>query len=183
MRDVALAATAAPSYFPPVKIPMSDRDQPKGYVALIDGGVFANNPAPYALESASGIRPGSTEILLVSLGTGSVRVRMPFEEAKSWGLQGWAGPLLSIMFSDPGVEGSLRSVLPPDSYFRFQPDLGNLSGDLDDASPTSVRALKRLGEKFIAERTRDLNALSFRLKLPRHPDCPPPIGSDLARPQ
>ena len=49
MRQVARATSAAPTYFPPEKIPTDD---PLQYYALIDGGVIANNPAMCAYAEA-----------------------------------------------------------------------------------------------------------------------------------
>ena len=85
MYEVAMAATAAPTYFPPIRLPMDPEDRSKGYAVLIDGGVFANNPAIYALSKASIVRT-SKDILLVSLGTGTVPQSIKFEEIWGWGL-------------------------------------------------------------------------------------------------
>ena len=176
MRDVARAATAAPAYFAPVTLPIEPRFNAKGYVALIDGGVFANNPAPYALASAALVRPGSQDVLMVSLGSGAVPRAMPYDEAWSWGLLGWAAPLISMIFSDHGVEEAFHHVLPPGRYVRFQTGPGGFRRDLDDASPENVQALKRAAEHLIQERAEDLAGVASLLKLPRRPDCPSRIG-------
>ena len=177
MRDVARAATAAPAYFPPVTLPIDPRLNRKGYVALIDGGVFANNPAPYALAAASSVRPGSRDVLLVSLGTGAMPLPMPYAKASTWGLLGWARPLITMLFADHGVDDAFRHVLPPGRYFRFQAEPIDVRRTLDDASIDSIQALKRQGEVLIATKTEELNDLAHRLRLKRPADCPPHIAT------
>lgn len=176
MRDVARAATAAPAYFSPVTLPIEPRFNAKGYVALIDGGVFANNPAPYALASAALVRPGSQDVLIVSLGSGAMPRAMPYDQAWSWGLLGWAAPLISMIFSDHGVEEAFHHVLPPGRYVRFQTGPAGFRRDLDDASPENVQALKQAAEQLIQERAAELTGVASLLRLPRRPDCPPRIG-------
>ena len=178
MRDVARAATAAPAYFSPVTLPIEPRFDAKGYVALIDGGVFANNPAPYALASAALVRPGSQDVLMVSLGSGAMPRAMPYEQAWSWGLLGWAAPLISMIFSDHGVEDAFHHVLPPGRYVRFQTGPAGFRRDLDDASPENLQALKQAAEQLIRERAEKLTGVAGLLRLPRRPDCPPRIGRE-----
>ncbi|HYB69828.1 MAG TPA: patatin-like phospholipase family protein [Candidatus Bathyarchaeia archaeon] len=170
MREVAQAATAAPTYFPPVRIPMYRSDYPKGYVALIDGAVYANNPSPYALAAAKSRTRRTDTVFLVSLGTGAVSVPMPFGKAWGWGIWGWSEPLLNIVFSDPGVDEELHHILPLGSYVRLQPTLVRHSG-LDDADIVNVQALKRLTETFIRAHSMGLGKMVSRLTLPRPPDC------------
>lgn len=178
MRDVARAATAAPAYFSPVTLPIEPRFNAKGYVALIDGGVFANNPAPYALASAALVRPGSQDVLMVSLGSGAMPRAMPYEQAWSWGLLGWAAPLVSMIFSDHGVEDAFHHVLPPGRYVRLQTGPGGFRRDLDDASPENVQALKQAAEQLIQERAEELTRVAGLLRSPRRPECPARVGRD-----
>ena len=49
-RDVARATSAAPTYFEPMKLPTGTNSD---HYTLIDGGVFANNPAACALVEAT----------------------------------------------------------------------------------------------------------------------------------
>src|SRR4051794_21111822 len=72
--DTARATSAAPTYFGPVRV--SDVAGAASY-ALVDGGVFALNPAMCAFaELAAGGRAGEID-LIVSLGTGSPTRRPP----------------------------------------------------------------------------------------------------------
>ena len=173
MRDVARAATAAPTYLPPVRIPVPKEVDERGYLALIDGGVFANNPAIYALNTAATSDSGN--ILFVSLGTGSVSKPIRFDDAWGWGLLGWTDELISIVFSDPGVEKEVENILTfnPNKYdyFRFQPILQKELSKMDDAGQDHIKSLENLGEELIKSKEKDLNRIIHLLSLPRPPGC------------
>ena len=94
-RDVARATSAAPTYFKPMKMPTGTIED---HYTLIDGGVFANNPAACALVEARTAYPESGDFLIVSLGTGELNLSLPYDEAKSWGLARWAAPILDVVF-------------------------------------------------------------------------------------
>jgi uncharacterized protein len=51
MWEVGRATSAAPTYFEPAKLPSHGLNE-RGYWALVDGGVFANNPALCGLTEA-----------------------------------------------------------------------------------------------------------------------------------
>lgn len=67
------------------------------------------------------------DILVVSLGTGSLTSVYPYNEVKIWGLLQWGRPLLNIVF-DGGSEviaGELERLFESNnketkSYYRFQ---------------------------------------------------------------
>lgn len=161
MRDVARATSAAPTYFPPERI---EAAPPADYFALVDGGTFANNPAmcAYAEARRDGADP---DILLVSLGTGELRRPIPYDEARDWGLLGWARPLLQIVFDGVSltIDFQLEQLLGPTRYHRLQTPLDQASDDLDDASPENIRALKLTAERLISERAEELEALCEEL--------------------
>src|SRR5260370_31881858 len=94
---------------------------------LIDGGVFANNPAACALVEARATYPDAGSYLVVSLGTGSLTRSLPLSLARYWGSARWAVPLLNIVFDGVSstVDHQLRQLLPAESgdgqrYFRGQ---------------------------------------------------------------
>ena len=82
MRDAARASSAAPTYFPPVQISPVGEEQIK--FSLIDGAVFANNPAGLAYVEASKIFPEEDEFLILSLGTGNSKHGYSFSNVHSW---------------------------------------------------------------------------------------------------
>lgn len=175
MKQAAMATSAAPTYFEPHRILTCHRTD-RGFYSLIDGGVFANNPASLALMEAvidakkAGKRLDFDEILVVSLGTGSLTRRYPYEQAKNWGLLGWVQPLLNITMdgSSESVAVQLEQLLPnasdrPPQYYRFQQFLNSTNDDLDDASEKNIKNIEALAKQTITEGDRDLDELCCQL--------------------
>jgi len=160
MKDVARATSAAPTYFEPKRIGTAGDD----YWALIDGGVFANNPAMCAYIEAKTLWPDD-DLMLVSLGTGALTRTFSLQDAKDWGVAQWAQPILNIVFQ--GVSGTVDYQLGKllgDSYSRFEVSLGGgANDDLDDASRDNMRKLRLLAERLIRERRDDLDRLYAEL--------------------
>jgi predicted acylesterase/phospholipase RssA len=170
MRDVARATSAAPTYFSPMKLNVSNTNE---YYALIDGGMFANNPAACALVEAMTTHPQAEGCVLVSLGTGALTRSIPYAEAKNWGLARWAKPALDIVFEGVSstVDYQMRQLLPDQSdgaqnYFRFQTTIEKHHQALDDACTDNITALKSLGVKMVAERAKDIDELCETLLEP-----------------
>ncbi|MEJ2637817.1 MAG: patatin-like phospholipase family protein [Calditrichia bacterium] len=166
MKKVARATSAAPTYFEPLKLETSET---VGYYALVDGGVFANNPAMCAYVEGRDIYPEKKDFLLVSLGTGELTRPLLYEEAKNWGLVGWAQPLLSVVFDGVSdtVDYQLKQLLAPKRnqprYYRFQVRLSEGNDDMDDAGPTNLRVLKLLAEEMIHQRAKEIKMLVRQL--------------------
>jgi uncharacterized protein len=153
IRDVAYATSAAPTYFEPLKLGTTDAVE---YFSLVDGGVFASNPAMCAYAEARRYHP-EREVMLVSLGTGELTRSLPYEEVKGWGLREWIWPhtpILSVMFDgmSDAVDYQLNQVVTDGHYFRFQPKLDLAKDDMDDASPENLRALKLQATTLLADR-------------------------------
>ena len=167
MKDVARAACAAPTYFEPHKL----RGQASADAyALIDGGVFANNPAMCAFAEAKVRYPSAKEILVVSLGTGEHTRPLPYERVKDWGLMQWTQTLLGIVFHgiSATVDYQMRQLLPARKgrgarYHRFQTRLDLAHDTVDDASPANIRGLKLMAEELIRDRQDDLTRLCAQL--------------------
>ena len=79
LADVARATSSAPTYFEPLEM---------GPRALLDGGVFAVNPAMSALAEVLRYSPDA-EITLVSLGTGERTTSGPSTRSRTGG--SWSG--------------------------------------------------------------------------------------------
>ena len=154
---VARATSAAPTYFEALEA--GDR-------ALVDGGVFATNPAMCALAEVlnrEDVRP--RDVVLLSLGCGERTEKHSFDEIKDWGLAKWARPILDVVFDgvSDAVNYQLERVLAPERYWRLQPELTLASDDLDDASEDNLRNLRRQGEELIGARGGDLDAALAKL--------------------
>jgi len=163
MKQVARSTTAAPTYFEPSRI---DTERLADFWALIDGGVFANNPAMCAFVDAKREYPEEeNRFLLVSLGTGEATGRIRYDDAVGWGLAQWAQPVLNIVFQGVSatVDYQLRYLLPEvegrPCYFRFQPRLSDDTDDMDNTSRDNLRELKLAAETLIHDRSRDLDVL------------------------
>jgi patatin-like phospholipase/acyl hydrolase len=156
MVTVAQATAAAPTYFPPVPV------HPPGggpSLALIDGGVFANNPAMCAYAEAVRLAPGEP-VTLVSLGTGEQTHLMPFAETEHWGLVEWARPIIDVVFDgiSDTVDYQLRHLLG-EGYTRLQCRLDDASDALDDASAGNLRRLVAQAQALVAEQDAELDAV------------------------
>jgi len=138
-RDVALATSAAPTYFPPVRLPAV---APQPDYALVDGGVFANNPGMCAFVDDTTVNGDSERTLMVSLGTGVLTRRFAYEDAKGWGLLEWAPRVLDVVFD--GVSDTVNyqlETLLGGRYHRLQAVLDKASDSMDDASKRNLEDL------------------------------------------
>jgi len=161
LRDVARATSAAPTYFEPVQLATSAAI---GTYTLVDGGVFANNPAMCAwTEASSGGTPA--DALLLSLGTGELTRPMPWEEVRDWGLLDWARPILNVVMDgvSDATDHQLLELLGAARYLRLTTTLEIGSDDLDDAAATNIHALKAQAQRIIDKRSGELDALCARL--------------------
>ena len=170
MWQAARATSAAPWYFPPYRL---EGSSPNQYRALVDGGVFANNPSLAGLTEARKWTQDWREpkYLVVSLGTGDAtrNQRIPHEKAMEWGAFGWLGNLFSIMLdgSSSAVDHQLQTLLNEPqgacSYYRFQCHLGNGVAEFDDASDNNLRNLRVEGERLIQDSRQQLSKVAGRL--------------------
>lgn len=170
LADIAFATAAAPTYFKPHSMKHSTN--------LIDGGLFANNPAMVALvesfqfegESKRGTRSlkkekGSfikaiqdNEIVMISIGTGEQGC-MPYDldKLKNGGLSRWTLPIIQIVLESQSQAVHFQmNFLLGGNYLRINPRL-LFPMRLDDAD--KIAELKNLAditkdiEKFIEEKS------------------------------
>jgi len=154
---VARSTSAAPTYFEPLRT---------GEKALVDGGVFATNPAMCAVAEVlnrEDLRP--RDVVLLSLGTGERTHKRSFDEIKDWGLAKWARPILDVVFDgvSDAVNYQLERVLSPDRYWRLQTELTVASDDLDDASEDNLAKLRGQAEELVRTHSADLDAVLAEL--------------------
>ena len=152
MKSVARATSAARTYFPPAKIPRGVKTDE--YWNLIDGGVYANNPAMCAYVEALGVNP-KAEICVVSLGTGVAEPTSYANKADQWGLAGWARPIITITMEGPGntVDYQLTRLLNTRNYYRFQTQVDKDSAILDNTAPANIKRLKEIALKMINDQS------------------------------
>jgi len=172
LKDIARATSAAPTYFPPALI----QNRAGQSFGMIDGGVFANNPAMCALVSAYKLFPQARNFMLVSLGTGSLQRPIPYAEAKNWGLVHWARPILNVLF-DGNADTTcyeVDQILGP-MHYRFdislrespKQDPNAVNEDFDDASPDNITRIERKADTLINGMAVKLQSVINELKKPK----------------
>jgi patatin-like phospholipase/acyl hydrolase len=154
-RIAARATAAAPTYFEPVQL---------GKMGLVDGGVFANDPAMCAYAEARRIAPDERPYV-VSLGTGQQTDPIHYRDAKGWGLVAWVRPLIDVVFDGVAdtVDYQLREVVDDGDYARFQIELSKANDAMDDASPGNLAALAQHAEELVASSSDALDQVVGRL--------------------
>ncbi|GAB4480587.1 MAG: patatin-like phospholipase family protein [Anaerolineae bacterium] len=167
MWQVARATSAAPTYFEVARL---EKDDVPNIMPLVDGGVFANNPALCAYVEARKLYP-EADILLVSLGTGRLINPLDYDRVKGWGIVEWIRPLLDIVLDSASnnVEYLLGQILPPEQYYRFQIQLDRDSEALDNVSADNIRrliALAAIGVQDQRDRLDRVCAALDRLSAP-----------------
>jgi hypothetical protein len=122
--DAALSTSAAPTYFPPYQHPTF------GY--CVDGGVFANNPGSVALAAALKAGVALSDIVMLSIGTGSFAERVQvMPPPTNYGPLMWmlplplnstpATPLISVLMDGvSGVDTSICQQILGPHYLRLQ---------------------------------------------------------------
>ncbi len=166
VKDVARATSAAPTYFSPSHI----RSLNGQMFALVDGGMFANNPALCAYAEARSLefskffndsekkdKPSAADMIILSLGTGSVKKRYRYDEFKNAGELKWLEPVIDILMSGNSetVAYQLTQMyltLDPENqknYYRLEPDLQEACSEMDIASKENVNNLYQAGLSFV----------------------------------
>lgn len=181
MLEVALATAAAPTYFDPEEL---------GSSRLIDGGVYAGNPALAAITLAlrrttEPVPRSPRELFMVSLGTGAWSAPLDYGGG---GVIGWLQPrtggeaLLEAMLGGSGdfaneaahmllngdapVQDTWEPVLPPGhvgggpQLWRYQPTLPEPFG-MDDVS--KLAQLKEIATQLAGRYADELARLAAQL--------------------
>lgn len=161
MAKAARAATAAPTYFAPATV--RDALDAQTY-DLVDGGVFAVNPALVALTDITVRGERDRLKTMVSLGTGSLTRPIDINRARHWGKLQWARPIVDVVFDSIAdtTEFELRTLLS-EHYSRFQIDLHHASDDLDDASDRNIKNLVGEAQRLIRDRSAAIDTVCAQL--------------------
>jgi uncharacterized protein len=118
MWAVGMATCAAPTFFPAFRLPGDE-------VRLVDGGVWANNPAMVGVvEAVSMFGRGLDEIRVLSLGTTTSTRRRP-SRLDNGGLLRWVrGPnVVDVLMAGQsvGVFTQVQHLIGPDNAHRLDP--------------------------------------------------------------
>ena len=160
VKDVARATSAAPVFFEAARI----KSLSKVPYPLIDGGVFANNPALCAYAEVRhqfSDKPTAKDMTILSIGTGDMDKPYDYKSVKNWGALKWIRPMIDIMMSGVSetVDYQLSQIFDtidcPEQYLRVNARLNKANPDMDDASSENLIALQEDGtgiaEKFDEE--------------------------------
>jgi predicted acylesterase/phospholipase RssA len=173
MALVARSTSAAPTYFDPARLPAFEDE---GDHALVDGGLFANNPAMSAYVDALRLWGSGAEITVVSIGTGrppqvpgSGPIPVTADEADGWGLARWARPILEVTLDGAAkaVEYQLKQLANATganlTYHRLQSSLPTAAPALDNATDLNRAALLADAEALVDEATDEIDTICAAL--------------------
>ncbi|MFW5727576.1 MAG: patatin-like phospholipase family protein [Spirochaetia bacterium] len=167
MADVIKASAAAPTYFEPVRVASVDESR-QHY--LVDGGVFAVNPAMCAFVEAQRIFPRARKYVIFSLGTGEYIPDWDIEKVMRWGLLEWLQPSKKVPAVTILNNGQAQAVdyhlshMPKVEYHRINVPLDGCSEDMDDASAENMSCLAQRAEQIILEQSSSLERMVRLLK-------------------
>jgi uncharacterized protein len=168
VRDLCRATSAAPTYFEPANIKSLYGQE----FTLIDGGVFANNPALCAYAESRKVAfskvlqdkkkpdyPSIKNMIIVSIGTGTVLKSYHFKDFENAGKIKWVEPLIDILLSanvetvDYHLTKMYETLAPENAqdYHRLMPDLKDASPNMDDTSKENIHNLIQAGLYYIEE--------------------------------
>ena len=144
LADVLASAVAAPFYFDPYPL-RADTEHQRSRL-MVDGGVYANNPAMIVYSRARQLHP-SRPLRLLSVSTGSHRSFASLRDDFSWNTLHKqpvrVKDLLNVVLdgSSDSVDVMLRALLDPADYYRIDPNLPQTLDSLDDARKSTLDAL------------------------------------------
>lgn len=152
--DIARATSAAPTYFPPKHLNWGTAD-----FALVDGGVFVNNPAMAAYAEARRLYPNAPKYIIVAVGTGNRQDHIGYFQAKYWDLLGWAKKIIPIFMDSVSEAVDYELERMSDCiYCRLQPpDLSAASNDMDNVDPENIAALQAVATNYLAANPADVD--------------------------
>jgi len=180
VKDLCRATSAAPTYFEPAKIKSLYGQE----FTLIDGGVYANNPALCAYAEARKIKfsklfddeekpdyPSINDMIIVSVGTGTVLKSYQYKDFENAGKIKWIAPLIDILLSSnvETVDYHLKKMyetLGPrngQNYYRLMPSLKNASPEMDDTSKKNIYELIQAGFAYVEQNQKELNDIAKKL--------------------
>ena len=166
VRDVARATSAAPTYFEPALIYSEEGQR----LAVVDGGVYANNPALCAYAEARKTifsdylkdgekinKPTAKDMIIVSVGTGTVKKPYHYNDLKNAGELHWLNPIIDILMSGNAetVDYQLQQMyktLPQEdarNYYRLEPPLHEASSEMDLATSKNMEDLRQAGLTYV----------------------------------
>lgn len=167
MKDVARSTSAAPTYFEPSVVRFDESEK----LALVDGGVFANNPSVLAYGEAKELwKQKTSKVLearvladdndlpfyLLSLGTGYHLNSIPVEKAQKWHAASWASQLTDIFMRsvEESTHFTMQHLLPPYTdgslrYQRLNMNIPEKNKEMDNVETENIDQLCEIAEAYV----------------------------------
>ncbi len=165
--DIALATTAAPTYFPLHRI--GDNG------VFADGGLVANSPGLFGWhEAVRFLNAAPEDVRVLAVGTMTVGATIRGAAGYDRGILGWGKKLFDLVISaqESSTDAMLRHILS-DRYYRIDdlatPQQCRDISTLDRVSAASTRVLKDRGTLAAQRALGDLQFASFRGHTPKSP--------------
>ncbi|MEP6682774.1 MAG: patatin-like phospholipase family protein [Parafilimonas sp.] len=180
IRDIARATSAAPTYFSPAHI-----ESLNGQVyTLVDGGMFANNPALCAYAEARKTNfskvlkdadkkdaPTAQDMLIISLGTGSIKKQYHYDEFKHAGEIKWLEPVIDILMAGNSetVAYQLTQMYLTlndefkNNYYRLEPGLKEACSEMDEATKENIDNLYQAGLTYVYDNINMLDEIAEKI--------------------
>lgn len=168
LRDVCRATSAAPTFFSVAEIFSLANTRH----VLVDGGLFAHNPAISALIEV--LKNFNTfninDIHILSLGTGISKNAYNYEDfKKKWAIS--IGPALVDIMTSSSSESNdyflkqlFKSVNKKGNYIRIEPNnLSSVDPSMDAASKGNIQKLVTLADRLISENEAVIEQLAVDL--------------------
>lgn len=160
LREAVLASTAAPTYFPPSCTRMNNICKD----CLVDGGVFANNPALCALIESLKLSKCKDihSTMVLSIGNVSNAKSYPYRKVKYWGIANWALPILNILMdaSEQTIDYQLDKLYTvlgiPNQYLRVAANVKEDIPGMDDTSTKAIQRFLAIGKELVRKEHRNL---------------------------
>ena len=166
---IARATSAAPTFFPPLHLTKGAEDY-----ALVDGGVFVNNPAMAAYAEARALYPEFEKVVVLSVGTGDRHDRITYAAARDWGLLGWAKQIVPVFMDSvsEAVDYELK-LIPGCTYHRLQ--VANLQAgeaEMDNVTPENISHLQATAQAYVEANADRITAICAELSEGRGSNMP-----------
>jgi hypothetical protein len=135
-----------------------------------------------AYAEARALYPESDQFVVVSVGTGDRQDNISYNEAKDWGLLGWAKQIVPVFMDSVSESVDYQMKLMPGcTYHRLQAaHLQAAENDMDDVTPENLANLRETAQEYVATHSAEMAAICVELSQGRGSDMPG-IGRKPAR--
>ncbi|KAL3851865.1 hypothetical protein ACJMK2_015566 [Sinanodonta woodiana] len=129
--EVIRASSAAPGYYEEFML---------GDYVHQDGGILSNNPTAIGLHECKLLWPDQPIQCVISIGNGRYEPNLEISPSKS-SLRDKVNKIVDSATDTEAVHVTMKDLLPPKSYFRFNPYLSEDCG-LDEIRPERIQQMQ-----------------------------------------